>query len=112
MVSGGDFAGNQGLSVPYIAYTELSTGINEPGDAAAMKVWPSPAEGALHIDAGDLPFSGQTVQVVDAAGHAVLQQPAVKGARIDLNVEGLKPGAYWVRVLQDGRVRTTPFVKQ
>jgi uncharacterized protein (DUF2141 family) len=42
----------------------------------------------------------------------VLQQPAVKGARIDLNVEGLKPGAYWVRVLQDGRVRTTPFVKQ
>ncbi len=112
MVSGGDFAGNQGLSVPYIAYTELSTGINDRGDAAAMKVWPSPAEGVLHIDAGDLPFSGETVQVVDAAGHAVQQQPAVKGARIDLNVDGLKPGAYWVRVLHDGQVRTTPFVKQ
>jgi hypothetical protein len=66
----------------------------------------------LHIDAGEKPLTGETVQLVDAAGHTVVQHIGAEGALLDIPVGDLKPGAYWVRVLQDGRVRTTPFVKQ
>jgi hypothetical protein len=112
MVSGGDFVANQGQSLPYIAYTQLSTGVGTHDAAPPIAVWPSPADDVLHLDAGAHPFTGEALHVVDAAGHVVLQVAGVQGARADVRVSELKAGAYWVRVLQDGRVRTTPFVKQ
>jgi len=112
MVSGGDFAAEGMLAVPYIAFTNLSTGITPLNDVTALALWPSPAEDQVNVDAGSRPFQGEAIEVVDAAGHVVNRVGRAQGPRVSLSINGLAPGSYWVRVVQDGRVRTAPFVKR
>lgn len=112
VVCGGDFAAEGMLSVPHIAFTDLSTGIAPVDGLPAMTVWPSPADDQVNVDAGVRPFQGETLEVVDAAGHVVRRRATSKGARITIELDGLAPGSYWVRVMQDGQVRTAPFVKR
>jgi len=112
VVCGGDFAAEGMLSVPHIAFTDLSTGIAPVDGLPTMTLWPSPADDQVQVDAGALPFRGEALEVVDAAGHTVRRVASTNGARITIELEGLAPGSYWVRVMQDGQVRTAPFVKR
>jgi len=113
MVSGGDFTNNQGVPVPYVGTTALGMGLNDgPTALPALALWPSPADELLHVDAGTLPFRGEEIVVVDAAGHVVKRITGAHGARVDITLDGLKTGAYWVRIMQNGQVRTAPFVKR
>jgi hypothetical protein len=111
MVSGGDFAAEGMLAVPHIAFTDLSTGIAPAPDVPALALWPSPATDAVNVDAGALPFHGEAIEVVDASGQVVSRVGSAQGPRVMLGISELAPGAYWVRVMQNGRVRSAPFVK-
>ena len=112
VVCGGDFAVEGMLSVPHIAFTDLTTGIAPKEALSAMTVWPSPTDDQVQVDAGALPFRGAALEVVDAAGHVVRRVASTNGARITIELDGLAPGSYWVRVMQDGQVRTAPFMKR
>jgi hypothetical protein len=112
MVSGGDFAAEGMLPVPHIAFTDLSTGIAPAPDVTPLTLWPSPATEAVNVDAGARSFHGEAIEVVDASGQVVSRVGSAQGPRVVLGISELAPGAYWVRVMQDGRVRTVPFVKR
>jgi len=111
MVCGGDFVNDQGIPVPYVASTDLTTGIAPVESLPALALWPSPADEVVHVDAGTMPFQGEEIMVVDATGHAVKRITGVQGTRVDIALDDLRTGAYWVRIMQNGQVRTAPFVK-
>jgi subtilisin family serine protease len=88
----------------------LITGITavESGEFA---VWPSPAKEMLmvHLPLGTGPVE---VQVLDAAGKVVLDLRLPAGALHAVPLDGIAPGAYVLRALNDGVQETRRFVKE
>ncbi|MBL7775275.1 MAG: T9SS type A sorting domain-containing protein, partial [Saprospiraceae bacterium] len=75
-----------------------------------VRVWPNPFVSRIDLQIDRLPAAGARVQLLDAAGRVVLEQPAA-GTAFFLNTEGLPPGSYWLRWLEQGRLGVWPLTK-
>jgi hypothetical protein len=75
-----------------------------------MSLFPTPAHGQVHIRTpfiwGDCPL---TLAILDALGRPVRTQTAA-GAKTDLDLTGLAPGLYAVRVAAGGATATQRLV--
>jgi photosystem II stability/assembly factor-like uncharacterized protein len=73
---------------------------------------PNPVTGALHI-VGTVSRRGD-IRVVDMLGRIVYRMPASDAASTgwDIDVTGLRPGAYMVVLEENGRIATARFVRR
>jgi len=87
----------------------LGTAINGPA-YGPVAVFPNPATDKLCID---LPQEPRSLQLIDALGRNVpLPQMVFNANRLEMNVEGLCPGTYLLRVANTTDLSTLRFVKQ
>jgi hypothetical protein len=70
--------------------------------------YPNPASDVLQLDLGEQGASATAVAFVDAKGAVVREQGVVPASgMVSLNVQGMAPGAYTVRVMGQGRLLGT-----
>jgi CubicO group peptidase (beta-lactamase class C family) len=70
-----------------------------------IQVFPNPVNDFLNIRTGDnLPF---TAEIMDITGKQILQVKNIKS----INVETLKAGFYFLRIVQDNRTQVNSFIK-
>ncbi|MBF9224054.1 S8 family peptidase [Hymenobacter ruricola] len=88
--------------------TILPTRLTAP--VAGFSVYPNPTVGPLQVE---LPaqFGAESAQIVNALGQIVRRQPA-NGRNLNLNLLGLAPGVYTLRVLGASGVLTKAIVVQ
>ncbi|MDX9750926.1 MAG: T9SS type A sorting domain-containing protein, partial [Flavobacteriales bacterium] len=81
-----------------------------PGQATGFKVWPSPAHRTIHAEAaGDAPA---WISIWTMQGTCVLAPtPMHTDGSTAIDISGLRPGQYIVRMTSDDQVRTERFVK-
>lgn len=109
LVMGGAFAGNAGLSVPFIGYTDLMASVEENDPAAPLILAPNPAPEQVLLTLPAPPLGG-TVRVIDADGREVVSAvPAAREVRLD--VRTLAAGTYVVQLRWKDGVRSGAFVK-
>lgn len=91
------------------------SGIARVGSSAVNRlfVYPNPVISMANIVLGEGARSNQSVQLFNGTGAMVRSVPVKNGNLLQLNMEGLKPGLYLIRVLEDGKVvEQTSFLKQ
>jgi hypothetical protein len=67
----------------------------------------------LNIAISDEQGSRMKVEIFNAQGNAIgMDQPARNGNQLTWNVEGLAPGAYFVRLSTADTIRLGRFVKE
>lgn len=87
-----------------LAYYGAPTGI-APLEAGQWSMAPNPASGTVRLQ---LPADARRVELIDARGVLVRQESARPGMTLDL--DGLRDGAYSVRVITPTAVGTRPLV--
>jgi plastocyanin len=94
-----------------ITVVNPSTGLADVEEASsAIRVYPSPANDRLFVDAGDLPL--RLVRIIDLNGRELLSAP-VQRVPMALEVESLPSGNYFVLLSDtDGRIAARPFRKE
>ncbi|MCC6402095.1 MAG: VCBS repeat-containing protein [Flavobacteriales bacterium] len=84
----------------------MPMGLNE-AERTTLQLYPNPAADRLHL-ADPAPWAGAELRILDALGREVLRTTA---ARNGVDVSGLRPGTYWLRLSRGTEVRAWPFVK-
>ena len=83
-----------GGQVMEIYFTNLEPKVGTP-KTNNFDVFPNPTDGQLNLDFADLHVTH--LQVVDAAGRLVFDNPNVCSVRETLNLQDLPDGVYFVR---------------
>ena len=85
------------------------TGVND-NEVSGLSVYPNPAENETFVTIEDAGFN--EVSVYDMQGRMVSSMTYVAnaGEQVSLDVESLNSGVYFVRVSNDGAVRTAKLV--
>jgi hypothetical protein len=65
---------------------------------AGMSVYPNPAHAVVTVNLVNFPLYNNSLAVTDMTGATVLRQPIFSGSSIQLNVDQLKPGIYFVKL--------------
>lgn len=77
-------------------------------DQVQFLAYPNPASDVLQLDLGEQGASATVVSFVDAKGAVVREQGVVPSSgMVTLNVQGMAPGAYTVRLIGQGRLLGT-----
>lgn len=94
-----------------ITVVNPTTGLAEVAEASAeYRIYPSPAQDRLYVDAGDL--SLRAVRIIDLNGRELLSAP-VQRMPMALEVATLPSGNYFVLLTDaDGRIAARPFRKE
>jgi hypothetical protein len=88
----------------FYCYTSLTTGIPSNESAPDVKIYPNPAGDVIHASAG---FKIASIEVLDFTGRILFETE-----NSDLDVSGLSPGIYFVRVTgANGETSIEEFVK-
>lgn len=112
LVSGGLFTANTGLSVPYVATTDLAMGVPVlSGTQGSLHVWPDPATDQVNVRLANARTSGADLTVIDAAGRVVRTVKA-HASTVVLDVRDLAPGNYTVRSDDHGTISSARFMKR
>jgi hypothetical protein len=112
LVAGGAFSTNTGANLPFVATTDLATGIPQRDKPAMqLRVWPDPATELITVDAGVALSSSARIEVRDVKG-ALVMSAAGGGSVTHIDVHGLASGTYTLRVTHDAMIRTATFVRQ
>jgi hypothetical protein len=85
-------------------------GANTLVSAHSISVYPAPTHNNLTLDFHQ-PVSG-TLNVLDATGRLIHTQQLTANDLVMLDVSALSPSIYFVRVMTNGGVYTSKFVKQ
>lgn len=83
-----------------------STGVGMAADRAGLRVYPVPVRGLLTVEGTT---AGAHITVIDAQGRAVASATA-QGERTLLDLGGLAPGSYVLRIAGHGHDRRMPVV--
>ncbi len=110
LYAGGEFTQNVGDTVPYVAGTILTTGMNELPENVGMALFPNPAHDRLTVTL-DGPSDHVTLEIVDAQGRTVITR-LLRDRSVILDVKQLATGAYTLRAVEENRIRSLPFVKR
>jgi PKD repeat protein len=78
-----------------------TTSTDEIGAARGFSVYPNPASGMVFIDNQQFGSDRLTMRLHDVSGKEVINQDFV-GERIELNLEGLNSGLYFISVSERG----------
>ncbi len=81
-----------------------------PDFEAAMSLYPNPARNDLWVYS-ELNMAGAQVEVVDLTGKILVSMKAEGPSYAYLDISGLAPGMYMVRILGDGIRSTRRFIK-
>lgn len=65
----------------------------------SARVYPNPASSEVKIDLSNFPLYDNSLSISDMTGMTVLRRPAFSGTSISLNIETLKPGVYFVKIM-------------
>ena len=87
-------------------------GVAEEARGEALVLYPNPAASWVTV-AGDSPVAASGITVLDQLGRsypARLLAPTGNGVRVD--VQGLSPGTYYLRIGARKGARTLPFIKE
>lgn len=88
-------------------YNVIHAGVNDVGINTRFALWPSPAHDVLHVSA---PMGGPIQWVVvDARGRAVVNGQWSDGGTRDIELKGLAPAIYQLRLVADGQGASLPF---
>lgn len=112
LVMGGAFAGNAGLSVPYIGYTDLIASVAEPSGASSLMLAPNPTSDLVAFQLQAAPETGTTVRVVDMDGREVITAVPVHARDVRIDVRDLTAGTYVVQLRSHAGSRSGSFVKR
>ena len=76
-----------------------------------VKMWPNPSTGKLNVDLGSR-VSNAKVQVLDLSGTSVLTKEfnGLNDAYLNLDVQNLSMGIYFVQIDMDGSVSTQKLI--
>ncbi len=91
------------------ALVDMSTNIKED-DQGDLVVFPNPVNDVLWLNTAIPWGTGSIIELVDATGRTVSVSP-VRGTNAKLEVTGLTPGAFTIRLLDAGRTMTRHFIK-
>ena len=112
LVMGGAFLTNSLAPVPYIGYTDLVSGIHEPGIGIEAALAPNPATDQLLVTLGRMPELNTTMEVLDATGRQVMGPRAVTAIELRLDVQDLASGTYLARLNAPAGSTVLPFTKR
>ncbi len=88
----------------------LSSGLNQVSSAISMNVYPNPAKENTHIELNTIYRTPATLSMLDVLGNEVLVQENVSlnagYNSIPLNLNGIKPGVYFIQLVQ-GDIKTS-----
>jgi hypothetical protein len=110
LVMGGRFGNNNFDVVPFIGYTDISTGMPE-GPEIPIRTSPNPAINELTIQLAATIGQQATIEVIDASGKIVIAPRPVAGTTMRIDITALAKGAYAVRVRDASRVGGVTFIK-
>lgn len=96
-------------AVPVIAKVETCTGIDNNDASAAIEAFPNPATNLLNIKATE---NINAVYVVDMVGKVIMQDNASKKSAVQLNIEALPAGLYFVRVYTANAQKLIKVIKE
>lgn len=86
------------------------TGIGHVSLAEGFRIWPNPVSTELHLEW--VP-GADYLWLMDARGRVLLRkQVAVRKDHLSLDVEGLEPGIYFIRISGGNYDRTVKFIKR
>ncbi len=106
-VLGGDLCVSK--AVPVVANIEVCTGVDEPDANTGIEVYPNPATTLLNLKATQTIHS---FAIVDMLGKVVMQDNSIKKNNIQLDVNGLPAGVYFVRVNTLDTQRVIKIIKE
>ncbi len=81
----------------------------QPGQNVQWRVFPNPAREAITLR--QLPATTSDVHLIDATGRILQQLPAARVTEITVNLAGLNPGIYYLRLWQGRKFSYGRFVK-
>ncbi|WP_345236254.1 T9SS type A sorting domain-containing protein [Hymenobacter saemangeumensis] len=100
IVLGGSFtalSGQPSMSLARITATNVLHMAAPQAVATRTEAWPVPAQGSLNLAPAPT-AQAQAVELLDALGRPVLQQPLLGSATVTLPLDNIKPGIYLLRV--------------
>lgn len=86
-----------------------SAGINSP--QALFRLYPNPAGSFLVVESGNPDQQIQGVRIYDAGGRLLLSR-SVPGDRLELSLDRLSPGIYFMEATVDGKSEVVKFSRQ
>jgi hypothetical protein len=75
----------------------LNSQIEEQDDL--IRVFPSPTQDKVFIELTASQHSGVVIQLMNILGRVCVESEIISGSRKELDISGLQPGYYLVRVL-------------
>jgi hypothetical protein len=101
--------GDKGSCTRY-SQTLVSTSVNELANDFNLQISPNPAHELLNIQSTK---KINTIELVDITGKSVLIENQISKDNISLDLSGISPGIYFVRITdQNKSVATRRFVKE
>jgi hypothetical protein len=92
----------------------LSSGLNKVSNPIGMRVYPNPAKETLHLDIQSLSCAPAFMRMYDILGNEVIQSSNVvlnKGLnQIPVDLNGIKPGVYFIHLVQGDVISSQRFV--
>ncbi|MCF8226471.1 MAG: T9SS type A sorting domain-containing protein [Bacteroidales bacterium] len=94
-------------------FTDISQGGTTAVDLAQaedrLNVYPNPSNSHLYLDAGSMISE---VKILTLSGVTIKRWPAQKGSSQTIQLDGIMPGAYLLRVNTTGKgLQSVPFIK-
>jgi hypothetical protein len=98
--------------VRFLSFRNYFTGIPDPeGDPpGALRVYPNPVTGRLHVDCTGKPATGGIVEIIDLSGRA-LRRNYFPDSAGGIDVSDLKTGLYILRLLNNSKISGAKFIK-
>lgn len=88
-----------------------STGVKENASTGMIRVYPNPAREHVMVDLGTFSGKMQKIELVDAAGQQVMSPLlAPAGKSVDLPVNSLAEGVYFIRMYTDKGILTRKII--
>jgi hypothetical protein len=104
-------AGAFAQPLEHVASVDLSTGLSGAAGAHLLTVMPNPATDMVTIVLPDAMSANTTVRVRDASGRLVNAAAQPVGNRLMMDLSGLAPGTYTIKVGGNGTFSTARLMK-
>ena len=93
-----------------IKLSQASSGVSAPTAGRQLSAWPNPTTGPLSIDLDEQPLDVE-VSVNSLEGKLLKRQYFENVQTLDVPLDGLMPGVYFVQVRGEGILATVRVVK-
>jgi hypothetical protein len=76
---------------------------------SVFNLYPNPAQSELNLAFANNTGKISSIMITDITGKALLEQPVAKAQKMSVNINAFSNGAYFVRVVEDGKVYVRKF---